>query len=350
MRIACFPLTPNVEVILRHQDCLKPNTIQSIISFHEDKSSLNKLQQKSKILCTTSVEEGLKEADSVVLFDDWTGSRWDKFFMCIEYAIQHSISVYSSRFLLERIPEHKTKKDIIELQHVHTMMLRYADPRLLDIKTPILAVLGVGECTGKLECEIELKEYLDSIDCKSEILCSNSIGELYGMNTLPKILFDTNVSFPEKVLRFNQYVYDLCVKTNPDILVIGVPGGIVSLTEKESNYFAEIPLIISTAVHIDYGILAFYYVLHTEENFLSNLMRYCRNRYQIDIPAFYMSRQMMTYEQEGSKIKHLFLSDEYMHNHPSDLYKHKRVAAPNKKNEAVFQILTDLLQENPETI
>lgn len=350
MRLACFPLTPNVETLLRHREALQFNIIQSIISFHEDLPHLNQVSKAANVCGTTSFEIGLSRADALILFDDYLGSQWEKYFAGIDYAISQAIPVYASRMLIERIPDSNYQKKIIPIQNEHHMLLRYADPRLLDIKTPILAVMGMGENSGKFECTIELKEYLESIDCQAEFLCANVLGAYYGMRTLPDFLFDSQIAFPEKVLRFNQYVYDLCVAKTPDILIIEIPGGVVSLAEKDVNFFAELPLVISSAIHIDYSILSFYYVLHPEHDFLMNLKNYCRNRYQIEVPAFYMARQMLTYEQEGVKIKHLFLSDEYMQSHMSELYREDMVAAPNKNNNAVYQLLTQCLQENPETI
>lgn len=350
MRFSCFPFTPEVEMMLRHQELMAPDMICSVISFREDRTQLAEFEKKTGIMCTVSIEEGIRISDALILFENNYSMEWDKYYSCIDYASTQGMPIYATQNLIKQLPDDNRKKKLIRIQNSHRMQLNYLDCRLLNIETPIIAVAGVGENCGKFECQLELKEYLDDLGYDAEWLSSNPLGTCMGMKTLPDVLFAPDVAFPDKVMEFNRYVYDLCSTYEPDVLVIGIPGGILPFSEKETNYFSEIPLVISSALRIDCGILAFYYMMDAQDVYLEQLTQHCLHRFQIHVPILYMSRQMLTFEQEGSMSKHLFLTDEYLSEYPSKLRFRSNIATPGKDNSEVYQSLIGLLQENIETV
>lgn len=350
MKLSCFPYTPDIDVMLRHKNMMMDDSICSIISFKEDTTQLQELQQKTGILCTDLIEVGLAKADALLLLNNDRKLRWDKYYKCIDYAVEHNMPVYASQSLITEIPDDSFKIDLINMEKIYIPQLKYLDERLFTIEIPIVVVMGMGENCGKFECQLELKEQFDERGYSSRWLGTNALGSRMGMHSLPNFLFDPNISFPRKVLEFNRYVYDFCVAFSPDILVIGIPSGITSIGEKDTNYFAEIPLVIANALHVDYGLLAFYYRTNVHDEFLDRLKRYCLNQYRICVPIFYMSRQMLVREQDGVKMRQLFLSDEYITKYPSNLSLENNVAVPQKDNRKVFEILIRYLQGNIETV
>lgn len=350
MRFACFPLVPDINVLIRHHKLMESDRICQVISFNEDKEKLRKLEATTNIPCTTSVEKGLEQADALLLFDNMPKLRWDKYYNCIDYARFLGIPIFASRKLISQIEDQTRRAQLKQIENVHALKLTYFDERLYEIKTPIITVMGLGENCGKFECQLEFKEQLDAGGYHSEWICSNPLGACEGMHALPDFMFDENLAFPGKVYALNRYVYDLCASYKPDVLVLGVPGGIVSLADKTTNYFSEIPLVVSSALHVDFSILTFYYRTAVYDDYLDRLTRYCLHRYQTRVPIFYMARQMMAYNEEYSKTEQLFLSDTYIAKHPSNLRLKENVATPLKNNAPVFQSLITRLQENFETV
>ena len=350
MRFSCFPLVPDIEVMLRHSKLMRKDSICHIISFQEDAEKLRTLERTTGIPCTVSISEGLTQTDALLLLDNDLDLRWEKYYACIDFAVSCGLPIFASRSLIEQMEDDVRKAHLISLENIHELQLTYMDERLCEIKTPIVTVMGMGKNCGKFECQLELKEQLDAAGYRSTWLCSNSLGSRMGMYALPFFLFDSHLAFPEKVIAFNRYVHDLCVANPSDILIIGVPSGIGPLAEKDTNYFAEIPLIISAALNVYYSILTFYYRLDVHNDFLEWLSRYCLHRFQVQVPIMYMSRQMLMREQEGTKMQQLFLSDTYIAEHPSSLSSKTNVAAPLKDNTPVFQSLIARLQGNIETV
>ena len=350
MRFACFPLAPDIEVLLRHKELMGAGYISQVISFREDGEKLRALEAATGIPCTTSVEKGLDQADALLLFDNTLNLRWDKYYSCIDLARIRGIPIFASRRFISLIEDQTRQAQLEPIESVPDLRLTYMDERLYEIKTPIITVMGLGENCGKFECQLEFKEQLDAGGYHSEWISSNPLGACVGMHTLPDLLFDENISFPGKVYALNRYVYDLCASYKPDVLVLGVPGGIVSLADKTTNFFSEIPLIVTAALHVDFSILTFYYRSAVYDDYLDRLTRYCLHRYQTRVPIFYMARQMMVYNEEHSKMQQLFLSDTYIAEHPGNLRRNKNVAVPLKNNAPVFQSLILRLQENFETV
>lgn len=352
MRYSLFPFTPEIEILSRHFDLLSTNAINitNIISFKEDVHQLERFEERTGIQCTSSIVESLQQSDALVLFDNNKEYIWDKYYACIDAAVALCKPIYAGRSLVETIPDTNRKRYIERIEKFHILQNRYIDRRLFEISTPIIAILGVGENCGKFECHLELKTLLDSLGYHSEHLSSNPLGPLMGMKSLPDFLFDPCLSFSEKVLEINKYVFDFCSVERPDILVISIPGGIMPFTEKDTNYFGEIPLVVSSALPIDYGIETFYYRTDNTDNYLRQISQYALHRYQINVAMFYMSRQMAVREQEGHKIGQLFLSDEYIVEHKDNINLPDNVAAPLKNNSTVFQSLIKKMQENLNTV
>ena len=352
MRCSLFPFTPEIEILLRHCDLLPTNDviISNIISFKEDIHQLRRFREETGIQCTSSIDKSFQQSDAIVLLDNNQEYIWDKYYACIDAAVALSKPIYAGRSLVKTIPDANRERYIERIEKFHILQNQYVDRRLFEISTPIIVILGVGENCGKFECHLELKTLLDSSGYHAEHLSSNPLGSLMGMKSLPDFLFNPFLSFSEKVLEINKYVFDLCSVERPDILVISIPGGIMPFTEKDTNYFGEIPLVISAALPIDYGIETFYYCTDNPENYLRRISQYTLHRYQINVAMFYMSRQMAAREQEGHKIGQLFLSDEYIMEHKGNINLPNNVAAPLKNNSTVFQSLIEKMQGNLNTV
>lgn len=347
MRLSFFPFTPEVEQLARNKSILKNYEIGSVLSFKEDKMHLIKFQAQTGIPCFTSIEQALNSIDSLILLLKDCDLNWQKYYDCIDYAVAHEISVYGGKEVIDSIPEERYRSLVCLIHNESTFKCQYSNEKLLEIDIPIIAVMGVGENCGKFECELELRQYIESLGYQGLFLSSNSLGKYADMVLLPDFLYDDSVSFPQKILRLNRYVYDLCNINTPDVLIVGVPGGIIPLSSTEANHFSEISLVISLALHIDAGVLAVYFT--NKRDYLNDLSRVCLQRYFAPIKGFYVSRQSAVMDPDSRTMQFMNLSDEYISEHcikSNEQY----IATPIKNNNSVYQIIIQGLQENLETV
>lgn len=352
MRISLFPLTPETKTIIEYSNLMSSYSISCIASFKEDQAYLAELEQSTGILCTTSIDEALKRSDALVLLDNVFQCRMDKYYLCIQKAKQLNKPVFSSRSLIKSFENADCVKYVHPFQNEYPLDTEHFThiERLLEIKVPIVTVMGLGENCSKFECLLQFKTYLDSLEYKIHLISSNDLGVLMGMGTLPSFLFDSTKSFPHKVFEFNRYIYGICDAYNPDLLVIGVPSGIVSLSEKDTNFFSEIPLVISTALSVDAGILTFYYQKNISEEYLKSMSDYCNRRFNIPTDAFFVSRQKIEYDTEWLKTRYLFLSERYLKENPVKNNSYLALADPLHDNEDIYKSVIDTLVQNLETV
>ena len=121
------------------------------------------------------------------------------------------------------------------------------------------------------------------------------------MDLLPEFIYDPNLSFEKKIYSFNHHVYSVFKEKRPDLIVIGVPGGIAPLNNNVHNHFCEIPLIISSALQIDSGILNLYLYNEYPEELFGNFMDYCIRKYRIPIDAFCITPHFILYNDESKR-------------------------------------------------
>lgn len=350
MRLSFFPFVPEVEVLLRNRPALSKHEIFSIVSFKEDAAKLTQLKNTFSVLCTDAIELGLSQTELLVLLKPNFEPEWEKYYQCIKFAAENGIQMYGDYQLIHALPaeEYRTLIRPFQSQSSFTMM-PLKGQKLLKTSIPIIAVAGLGENCGKFECELELKQYIDKAGYKCAALSSNPLGIYAGMKLLPETLFESSMSFPQKVFALNRYVYTLCMEEQPDVLIVGIPGGVIPLSDNDVNFFLELPLVISSALQIDAAILAVYYA-NTSFDFLKGLAQICLNKFSLPVKAFYMSRQMIAIDPESESMQFLFLSDEYIKNHRNCIADVSTVGTPLKDNSIVYQRLVQTLKENIETV
>lgn len=101
---------------------------------------------------------------------------------------------------------------------------------------------------------------------------------------------------------------------NRHVKPIGVPGGVMPLSSRDTNFFSELPLVVSSALHIDEGVLTVYHI-DGPLGFLDMLTKLCRERFSVPVGAFYMARQVATFDPDTESMQFLFLSDAYIAAH-----------------------------------
>lgn len=228
MKLSVFPLTPEMELLLKYESMFCNFRIASIISYKEDCEKLRKIAQETNILCTTEVEQGITASDALLLLDNLFDLNTKKYRRCIECAQYLGIPIFYGNSLKGLFEANSADKS--EVQNTEQKKSGINEIRLYEFDSPIIAVLGMGENCGKFECQIQLKHYIEKLGYNVLSISSNHLGKFFGMETLPDFLFDDSVSFHRKVIELNKFVYSLCKMYDPDVVILGVPSGIAPIS------------------------------------------------------------------------------------------------------------------------
>lgn len=346
--MAVFPFTPEVKSIIRFRHKMEGYELKVILSFNEHTERLCEYQRQTGIFCTTEIEQALDRCDCLLLIDNNQAYSLDKYYKTYEMAKNSRKEIIMSMFLWrEMFPGQEPDKHIKLLSNVEHRQETFKTRRLLEIQIPIVAVMGLGENCDKLEAQLRLKEAFEEKGYHSYSIASNDLGSLFSMDTYPEFMHQNSLSFPEKVFKLNSYLYDIWEKNQPDVILLGLSGGIAPLSKYDHNYFAETVLVAANALKIDIGVLCHYFIDDDEKMPYKEMQELVWNRYNLPIEAYVMSRQRVGFSGDSKGLDYMFLDDERVSQRQiSDKHFSAASVADEKQIKNVFYRIINLLENN----
>lgn len=156
---------------------------------------------------------------------------------------------------------------------------------LLSIETPVVFVLGTTQRTNKLETQFSLLEQWSSMGYKVSLIGSRGYGDFLDAHAFPDFMLEGGLTETEKIIKFNRYLREIEASEKPDVIIIGIPGGVAMLNQQITNHFGICAYEIAQAVRPDAVVLNTFYEQYTAEYFerVSLLVKY---RLGFDIDAY----------------------------------------------------------------
>lgn len=159
--------------------------------------------------------------------------------------------------------------------------------RLKQVCVPILLICGLSEYTNKFELQLKVRnEFLRRGYSVSQV-GSKKYSSLFGMHNFPQFMFN-DIHDNEKIYLFNSYVKQIEDTEKPDIIIIGVPGGVMPYDADHPNGFGIVNYLVSNALNVDYTLLSLSYNEYDESfwNFATNYMKF---RYEYPVQSFHLA-------------------------------------------------------------
>ena len=145
--------------------------------------------------------------------------------------------------------------------------LSYRSKKIFELDVPVLMCFGLMEQVDKFQTQLSFLNFFREKGYKTELVSSRNLGRFIGANSMPSFMFDNGMSDEEKVYNFNGYIVDLCIRTKPDMLIIGAPGGLIPTNRSLSNRFGICPFLITRAVIPDISVVCLPYEDFKDEYF-----------------------------------------------------------------------------------
>lgn len=123
--------------------------------------------------------------------------------------------------------------------------------RIFNISTPIICVTGTCEHTNKFEVQLNLKEKIQNMGYRVAHIASRRGCELLNSHSFPDFMYSNQISEEAKIILFNYYVKYIENTENPDVIIVGVPGGIIPYNNNFTEGFGIIAYEISQAIKAD---------------------------------------------------------------------------------------------------
>lgn len=129
---------------------------------------------------------------------------------------------------------------------------------LHDVSSSVVMVFGITNNMGKLDSQFALQEFFKKQGYKTSLVSSKSYGSFFNAHPSPGFLFSNDFTESEKVVLFNQYIKHIERMEKPDVIIIGVPGGLLPLKKQDTVNFGILPFIITRGAQPDASIVCTY--------------------------------------------------------------------------------------------
>lgn len=296
-KLLLYPYDYQVDVLIDYQQYIAKFDVIGVSSIKEDTHYLG--NKYPNLFCM--YEKQLEIADNVLFLDNIRKLRVECYIDKIHKAILLGKNVMMSDELKNEVEKYmgETLKGIIVTNEVSKNKKNYECVMLQDINVPIVAVLGMGKECSKFEMTVCGNNYFKEKGYKVLTISENSLSFLFGIEKYPDFIFDTHMQLFQKVLAFNNYIAEQVATVKPDIIILGIPGGIMPINKYLHNYFGEFTYMVCNALKVDIGILCSYYAQNIDSGYVSEIERLCAYRYNIPQVNFYISENKMKTDSEN---------------------------------------------------
>jgi len=173
--------------------------------------------------------------------------------------------------------------------------------RLLKIPVPVILVFGHGQQCNKFDIQIGLRKKFQELGYKVSQVGTKKYSPLFGFHALP---FYPNIPLWKKILIYNRYFRGIVKAESPDVLIVGVPGGITAINEWHSEYFGETAISVSKSLSPDVAIFSLYYgMLHSE--YINNVINYSKYALDASPDYFHLSNSKLVFEEDMRSVSYL---------------------------------------------
>ena len=126
----------------------------------------------------------------------------------------------------------------------------------LKLNTPVVAVMGLGPNCSKFEIQLGLRENILKKGFKVSQIGSKHYCELFGFHSFPSFMYSNEYDEETKIFAFSRFLRDIEIRENPDVIILGIPEGIMKYNDRIINRFGTLAYEVGCAVTSDYTVLS----------------------------------------------------------------------------------------------
>jgi len=173
--------------------------------------------------------------------------------------------------------------------------------RLHEIPVPVVLVLGQGQRCNKFDIQMGLRNAFIYREYKVSQVGTKPYSELFGFHVLPQV---SGAPLWKKIILYNRYFRELVKKEEPDVLVVGAPGGTMPIDERHNELFGETAMAVSKSLRPDVTILSTYYG-KIDDEYIENAINYAKYALDAQVGYFHLSNTKLVVDQDTKLIHYL---------------------------------------------
>lgn len=181
-------------------------------------------------------------------------------------------------------------KKIIDAGQLNTIEIEKLDTISEEqrLEIPVIFVAGVSPYTEKFHVQLALRKRLLDNGYKVSQIGSKEYSGLFGFHSCP-VFMSEPMDNTKRILLFRKYVKYIEQNEQPDIIVIGIPGGIMGINRKHHFDFGMTAYMVSQAVEPDYVIMSMLYGQDYTKEQLEEINQCCKYKLNFEIDSFHLS-------------------------------------------------------------
>lgn len=156
------------------------------------------------------------------------------------------------------------------------------------LEVPVIFAAGVTPYTEKFHVQLGLRKRLMDNGYKVSLIGSKEYSGLFGFHSFPLFMSEP-MDNTERILLFRKYVKYIEQQEQPDIIVVGIPGGIMGVNRKHHFDFGMTAYMVSQAVEPDYVIMNMLYSQNYTKEQLEEINQCCKYKLNFEIDSFHLS-------------------------------------------------------------
>lgn len=176
-------------------------------------------------------------------------------------------------------------------KHIEFPQLSIENEFLHNINTPVVYVLGAGERTNKFETQLSLREKFLSEGYRVSQIGTRAYCELLGFHSFPEFMFKGTLPETNKIVFFNHMIKKIENDEQPDVIIIGIPGGIMPYNNTLTNRFGILAYEVSQALASDCAVFCSHYADYGTDYF-DKTNELIKNRLGFEIDCYNISNVM----------------------------------------------------------
>ncbi len=340
-RIAVFPIDedflslPNNHNIQLGRECHQ-------ISYYITLAGWN--IENKEIQLHTLEKFNFENIDTFVLINSFRKLEDEVIHKIVSVAAENEIKVICARDDID-INQEMLKRECLKKNIAYEFVSEetsLVESRLINnIEVPIVTISGVGPYVGKFEVGLYLRNSFEGAGYKTLFISSRREGKIFGAHIFPEYMYNKNLDYTTKVYEFNSYVNSLVKEEKPDIVLIGVPGEMMELSERHLMNFGIMASIVFNAIKPDVSILNMYNMRYTDE-FLEEQRKFCKYRFGMIPDLFYATFTSVIDSSLKEVLIRYFQTDRLF---DDLLEKYNLFSETDVKKGLLFKQIVDILEE-----
>lgn len=166
---------------------------------------------------------------------------------------------------------------------------------IFQINVPVIMVLGDGLNCSKFDVQLSLRRFFKRKGYSVSQLGTKEYSNFFGFDPLPSFIFEEG-KLEDKIIALNHLIYSKIINEQPDLMIIGVPGGVLPISEEHPEDFGKFAYMITNAVKPDIAIRSLYSNEYSDA-FFENDIQMCKYKLDSIVEYYNISNTRLIYPQ-----------------------------------------------------